>query len=72
MRIVGDVGQRGTRGRNCGSDCSPVGVDVSSKRNEVSRVARAADEIDVEIALNDAARLADLAAIHPDEIRRLG
>ena len=36
------------------------------------RLPRAADRLDVEIALDDAAGLADLAAIHPDEVGRFG
>ncbi len=68
MRIVGDLGQRGARGADRRDDRRAIGDEIAGERDPVACVPRAADQVDVEIALDDGSRLTHLALVHADEI----
>ncbi len=72
VRIVGDIRECRARCRDDGRDRAAIGCEVARQRNEVRRVARSANQVDVEVALRDGSGLADLAAIHPHEVGTLG
>ncbi len=46
--------------------------DIAGERYPMRRMSLAADQLDLEIALDDRARLPDLSAIHPDEVGGFG
>ena len=68
MRVVGQVRQRRAQARDRGADGAPVGAKVAGQRELVRRVARPANQVDAEVALDHASRLADLAVVQAHEI----
>ena len=72
MRVVSELRQRFAQsGKRC-RDGLRVGREIAGKREQMRRVPRAANEVDVDIALLDMPGLANLAAVHPHEIGLFG